>query len=79
MLSDKFKQPWPITNEPGLLFMLTFILCVEFSLFPTNYLAWVTTREIFEKSGNKYGCSGCDFPSLPGNWCNLKWNLIQTS
>jgi hypothetical protein len=29
----------------------------------------VTTREIFEKSGNKYGCSGCDFPRLPGNWC----------
>jgi hypothetical protein len=30
MLSDKFKQPWHITNVPGLLFILTFILCVEF-------------------------------------------------
>jgi hypothetical protein len=29
MLSDKFKQPWHITNVPGLLFILQFILCVE--------------------------------------------------
>jgi hypothetical protein len=29
MLSGKFKKSWPITNIPGLLFMLTFILCVE--------------------------------------------------
>jgi hypothetical protein len=29
MLSGKFKYSWPVTNVPGLLFMLTFILCVE--------------------------------------------------